>query len=163
LEYEIAQARYVTSFDVNDDYLLKFERHVVGSAIHEEYWIPANELHEFNHSIRARIEVDAAYFGDLFVGFIPEKAGLRRKSAREQFIILARSWDYNGMDFALEVAANPKAIYLNCLFWLQQDFIADGLDQSIKQATLRGLIEAWERSAINPELPSAFTNCVSKQ
>jgi hypothetical protein len=156
-------AGYVTSFDVDDNYLSKFERHVVGSAIHEEYWIPASELGKFNRSIRGRISVDDAYFGDSFTGFIPEKARLRGKKAQEQFVNLALSRDFDGIDFAAEVSVNRKAIYLNCLFWLQQDFMADGLDQSNKRATLRGLIEAWKRSGIEPELPSAFTNCVSKQ
>ena len=62
-----------------------------------------------------------------------------------------------------EVAANPKTIYLNCLFWLVQDFTMDGIDQSLKEATLRGLIEAWKRSGVEPELPSAFPNGVSKE
>jgi hypothetical protein len=88
-----SQAGYLTSFDVDDNYLLKFDRHVVGSAIHEEYWIPANELDEFNKSIRGPINVDAAYFGDSFAGFIAVEAGLKGKNATDQFVELARSWE----------------------------------------------------------------------
>jgi hypothetical protein len=72
-------AGYVTSFEVQDDYLAKFERHIVGSAVHEEYWIPASQLTEFNQAILGQIEVDVAFFGESFVGFVPEKFGLREK------------------------------------------------------------------------------------
>jgi hypothetical protein len=48
---------YVTRFDVRADYLSKFEVQTVGSRIHQEYWIPAEELDEFNSNIVGLIEV----------------------------------------------------------------------------------------------------------
>jgi hypothetical protein len=48
---------YVTRFRVNADYLARFEVKVVGGATHEEYWIPAEELHEFNANIVGPIQV----------------------------------------------------------------------------------------------------------
>jgi len=101
-------AGYVTSFEVQDDYLAKFERHIVGSAVHEEYWIPASQLTEFNQAILGQIEVDVAFFGESLVGFVPEKFGFAGKNAVEQFVILARGWDYSRMDFTLEISANRK-------------------------------------------------------
>jgi hypothetical protein len=117
-------AGYVTSFNFSDDYISTFDRHVVGSAIHEEYWIPAEQLPTFNSAIRGPIEVEAAFFGESFVGFVPDKYGLKGKNAEQQFVILVCSWDYSRMDFVLEVSANRKAVYLNCLYWLQHDFSA---------------------------------------
>lgn len=54
---------YVTRFSVRTDYLSKFEIKVVGGSEHEEYWIPAAELEEFNRNIVGDIEVIAEYRG----------------------------------------------------------------------------------------------------
>jgi hypothetical protein len=50
-------AGFVTRFRVRTEYLRKFELKTVGSAIHKEYWIPADELPEFNRNIVGKIEV----------------------------------------------------------------------------------------------------------
>jgi hypothetical protein len=54
---------FVTRFRVSADYLARFERRVVGGAQHEEYWIPAEGLGEFNENIVGRIEVVARFDG----------------------------------------------------------------------------------------------------
>jgi len=48
---------YVTKFEVDEEYLKKFERQVVGDEVHEELWVPAEELEEFNNNIVGLIEV----------------------------------------------------------------------------------------------------------
>lgn len=143
----------VTSFNFSDDYISTFDRHVVGSAIHEEYWIPAEQLPTFNSAIRGPIEVEAVFFGESFVGFVPDKYGLKGKNAEQQFVILVCSWDYSRMDFVLEVSANRKAVYLNCWYWLQHDFSA--LD-------VAAVVETWSHNRIDPGLPSAFSKTVSQ-
>lgn len=157
-----AFAGYVTSFEVQSDYLAKFERHIVGSAVHEEYWIPASQLTEFNQAILGQIEVDVAFFGESFVGFVPEKFGFAGKNAVEQFVILARGWDYSRMDFTLEISANRKAVYLNCLFWAEHDFSKIGISADLTNVVLAGVKEAWNYSRITPELPAGFLKAVSK-
>ena len=52
---------YVTRFFVRADYLSRFEVQTVGSRIHQEYWIPAEELDEFNANIIGLIEVIAEF------------------------------------------------------------------------------------------------------
>jgi hypothetical protein len=54
-------AGYVTRFAVEKAFLDRYEVHRVGSAIHDEYWIPAEELAEFNRHLVGRIEVIAEY------------------------------------------------------------------------------------------------------
>jgi len=54
---------YVTRFHVQTEYLKKYEVQVVGGREHEEYWIPAEGLDEFNRHIVGRIEVIAEYRG----------------------------------------------------------------------------------------------------
>ncbi len=52
---------YVTRFQVHENYLSRFEVHIVGSSEHAEYWIPAEDLNEFNENIVGLIEVIAEY------------------------------------------------------------------------------------------------------
>jgi len=52
---------YVTKFAVRKAFLERYERKVVGARRHEEYWIPAEELPEFNANIVGEIEVAARY------------------------------------------------------------------------------------------------------
>lgn len=52
---------YVTKFDVRKSHLDRFEKHIVGGRIHEEYWIPAEHLDEFNRNIVGLIEVVGKY------------------------------------------------------------------------------------------------------
>lgn len=48
---------YVTRFEIDDGYISKYEVHTVGASYHQEYWIPAEELEEFNSRICGKIEV----------------------------------------------------------------------------------------------------------
>lgn len=57
-------AGYVTRFEVNADFLCRYTVQKVGSAIHQEYWIPAEELEEFNRNIVGTIRVIAEYLPD---------------------------------------------------------------------------------------------------
>ena len=53
---------YATRFTVRASYLSKFEVQTVGSAtVHQEYWIPADELEDFNKNIVGRIEIIAKF------------------------------------------------------------------------------------------------------
>ena len=48
---------YVLQFEVDDEYCSKFEIHTVGKTHHQEFWIPAEELEEFNQHIIGEIKV----------------------------------------------------------------------------------------------------------
>jgi hypothetical protein len=54
---------FVTRFRVRTEYLSRFKIQTVGGAIHQEYWIPAEELDEFNSNIVGQIEVIAEFQG----------------------------------------------------------------------------------------------------
>ena len=54
-------AGYVTRFCVRADFLSRSTVQKVGAAIHQEYWIPAEELDEFNRNILGTIDVIAEY------------------------------------------------------------------------------------------------------
>jgi hypothetical protein len=55
---------YVTRFFVRTEYLKRYEVQTVGGSVHQEYWIPAEDLAEFNQNIVGAIEVIAEYRND---------------------------------------------------------------------------------------------------
>ena len=52
---------FVTRFAVSNTFLAQFDRKLAGGREHEEYWIPAERLEEFNSNIVGSIEVIARY------------------------------------------------------------------------------------------------------
>jgi hypothetical protein len=54
---------YVTTFDVRKDYLDRFPVQQAGGRDALEYWIPAEELDEFNENITGAIREEARYLG----------------------------------------------------------------------------------------------------
>jgi len=64
-------AGFVTKFVLVDSYTSRFEVHEVGKqGVHQELWVSAEELVEFNLHIIGRILIAAAYYGDGFKGEI---------------------------------------------------------------------------------------------
>jgi hypothetical protein len=147
---------FVTRFAVSHDYLSGFEPHRVGAGTHIEYWIPAGQLPSFNRAIADAIVVQDAFFGPEFVGYVPQKYGLAGRDAIGQFVILAKSWAHSPMDFACEVSANRKSVYLNSWFWAQHDFANFGIDSRQKRDIINRLGQAWELNHIKIPFPLAL-------
>jgi hypothetical protein len=57
----------VTKFALKEEHYLKYPVQNVGGEIHNELWVPAEELGVFNKNIVGRIEVVKAFFGAEFV------------------------------------------------------------------------------------------------
>lgn len=62
-KYNADKLGYVTRFDVRKAFLDNYETKIVGGSNHEEYWIPAEDLEEFNKNIVGKIEVIAEFRG----------------------------------------------------------------------------------------------------
>ncbi len=56
---------YVTRFNVRKSFLDGYEVHRAGGRIHEEYWIPAEDLPAFNDNIVGEIKIIAEYRADI--------------------------------------------------------------------------------------------------
>jgi hypothetical protein len=56
-------AGYVLRFEVESEYLQQFPIRVAGSRIHQEYWISAEGLAEFNRHIAGLIQVVSEFRG----------------------------------------------------------------------------------------------------
>lgn len=52
---------YITSFEVDDEYCARFEVQTVGRSYHQELWVPAEELDEFNSHIIGTIKVISSF------------------------------------------------------------------------------------------------------
>lgn len=52
---------FVTRFRVRREFLRRYDVQTVGGSVHQEYWIPAADLPEFNRHIVGPIEVVAEY------------------------------------------------------------------------------------------------------
>jgi len=52
---------FVTVFHVDAEFLQRYPVQVVGSSVHKELWVPAEELTEFNGHIVGPIEVIARF------------------------------------------------------------------------------------------------------
>jgi len=57
-------AGHVLSFDLQEDFIKKYPVQNVGGDIHNELWVQANELEEFNNNIVGEIRIECSFYGD---------------------------------------------------------------------------------------------------
>ncbi len=57
-------AGYVTRFAVRNEFVARYPIQTVGSFVHQELWIPAEDLAEMNRNIVGLIEVIGEYKGE---------------------------------------------------------------------------------------------------
>ncbi len=150
-------AGYVTHFELPDSFSGRYKRHLVGGTMHEEWWVPAEELAELNRAILQPITVEAAFFGAPFRGLVCSEAGLKGKDAREQFIALAHHLDYSSFDVWCETYVNRKAVFLHYPFWASLDPGACGVTRQQKQRLLDFVQRRWSQSDIRFPLPRVKT------
>jgi hypothetical protein len=62
-KYNADKVGYVTKFEVRKAFLDKYDVKVVGGRTHEEYWIPSEDLDDFNQNISGKIEVISEFRG----------------------------------------------------------------------------------------------------
>lgn len=60
-------AGFVTAFEIPEDYFGRFDVQTVGLSYHQELWVPAEQLEEFNDQIVNGIRVERAFIGKKFV------------------------------------------------------------------------------------------------
>lgn len=48
---------YVTQFQVEDGFVSRYPVQTVGAGYHQELWVPAEELEEFNQHLIGRIQI----------------------------------------------------------------------------------------------------------
>ena len=58
---------FVTEFKILEEEFLKYKIENVGGKIHNELWVPAEDLEQFNASIQDEIKVSKVFVGEKFV------------------------------------------------------------------------------------------------
>ena len=56
-----AGSGYVTRFEVDADFVKRYPVQTVGASLHQELWVPAEELDDFNQHICGTIEIVAEF------------------------------------------------------------------------------------------------------
>ena len=133
-------AGFVTRFDVEDAYAGRFERRVVGATEHEELWVPAEQLDDFNRRIERPIEVIAAYFGVGYRGIETEGG----EDARAELLALSRMGPA-ALDAFFTTAEARARVFLNAFFWEATDFSSDGIERAERDRVLAALNDAASR------------------
>jgi hypothetical protein len=55
---------YVLRFQVDAEFLARYTVQTVGTRVHQEYWIPAEDLEEFNRNLIGSIEIVSSFTGN---------------------------------------------------------------------------------------------------
>jgi hypothetical protein len=137
-------AGFVTEFQVEAEYAARFEPQVVGSAMHRELWVPAEQLDAFNQHLIGPITLVRAYYGAGYVGPALRRGMMpQHLLAREQLPALESIGRYNGVDLMLEIRMQRVAVQLNFAYWVRTDLTVDGFELDEKIATLRRVRDVW--------------------
>lgn len=67
---------FVTRFEVDDDFVVRYPPRTVGGSEHQELRVPAKELEEFNRHIVGPIEIERTYAGSQFEGLVDPETNL---------------------------------------------------------------------------------------
>jgi len=146
------RAGYVTEFDVEDTYAARVEPHIVGSREHEERWVPAEELAEFNAHIQGKIRAVDVYFGEGFIGYIPQRFVLAGKNATEQAVGLGHWLEHSSFEVWCEIEANRLVVFLHIPYWTQRDLEPEGVSMERKDNLIRFIRRAWTERCANMPL-----------
>lgn len=124
-------AGFVTEFNINEEFVSKYDSHIVGATRHKELWVPAEELSEFNSQIAIPIKISHAFYGESYLG----KGEKIEGDYIKQFILLRNLKGYNPMDFSCTVQFNWKTVTMNYIAWMNYDF------KEVKEAEKQVLLD----------------------
>lgn len=133
-------AGFVTEFDIDDAYVSQFQVQNVGGELHNELWVPAEELANFNTHIQGHIQLSAAFYGEKYKGVIAESQWLEGMEVQEQFTFLENMLTQEGALKNL-IQNEPIPIQINISYWQNKGF---------NQTVLSALRKVWVQ--IFPEI-----------
>jgi hypothetical protein len=139
-------AGFVTEFEVLAEYVQQFEPKVVGAAQHQELWVPAERLPEFNANLASRIRVSKAFYGADYEGPAPLPLMIRARRPAEQLKALSAVLAYSGFDFSCEVNANWKLMLANYGYWAATPAERQGVTPEDLTRTLAAIGQIWRHT-----------------
>ena len=111
-------AGFVTEFDIDDAYVAKFEVQNVGGHLHNELWVPAAELAEFNDQIIGKIQVSAAFYGEKYTGKLKQVQALAGLDAHQQLEHMS-TLTQDRAAIAQIIDTDAASILVNFAYWQQ--------------------------------------------
>ena len=149
-------AGYITRFNVDNDYSQRFVRQTVGGRKHEEWWVPAKELPEFNANIVGHIDVIAAYFGDGFVGSPPARAFRDKEASADKYLqMLLETLEHNAADFNGAIVTEYKSVFCNYAYWKQFDLSClEVQKEGRREVLISAIADCWHRNFPGLRLPT---------
>lgn len=114
---------FVTEFEVADVFISKYEPQNVGGKIHNELWVPAEELEEMNRNIQGRIQIVAAYYGEKYEGKLQATQLFTGKNAKEQAAMIQQ----NPEMFLRNLVKEKHILLANFSYWKSHDLLTKEL------------------------------------
>lgn len=111
---------YVTEFIIDDSFIKRknYKMHCVGSKVDLEFWVPSNELEEFNEYIIGKIKIVKSFYGFCYKGILPTGiSGFNESNIDKQIKLLDTIYKYNPFDFSGTVYVEWKILNLNLQYW----------------------------------------------
>jgi hypothetical protein len=133
---------FVTEFEVNTVYLESFEVRTVGASLHQELWVPAEQLAEFNRRISGPIRFTEAHYGLRFRG--PE-TGIGAPLAGQLRALRALE--------PSAVKEHRTLVLFNFAWWSHAPAEEQGLSEAEKFEALDYLRRAWVKAFSRWPLP----------
>lgn len=136
-------AGFITEFDVDRVYLEQFEVRTVGAEMHQELWVPAEQLAEFNRHVLGPIRFTEAHYGPEYRG--PE---MQQGVALTGQLRALRSLAF------FNVEEHRALLLFNFAWWSRTPAEAQGLGEAEKHEAMAYLRQAWETAFPRWPLPA---------
>ena len=118
---------FVTEFEIQETSVQKYNVENVGNASHNELWIPADDLEQFNQHIVGPIQVSGRFYGKHYDGKVDETSYLQGLSALEQLQQLEKLAATHPLNQL--VTSERFAILINWTYWQEHSDAKPFLDQ----------------------------------
>ncbi|WP_426755281.1 hypothetical protein [Myxococcus sp. Y35] len=146
-------AGFVTAFDVAADHLSRFTVRTVGNSLHQELWVPAEDLATFNRHIQGPVRFTEAWYGAEYRGPATPLGPLESQLRA----LLDQSADTLPRLQEL-LQANTAACLFNFAWWSSTPAAAQGLEPSDHLRLLDRIREAWVALYPTWPLPASGAN-----
>lgn len=137
-------AGFVTAFEVDGEYVARFETRTVGARMHQELWVPAEELAEFNTRLVGPVRFTEAHYGPDYRG--PETS-LGALAAQPGALAAL------GPGLREAVRNQRAAVLFNFAWWGRAPAQALGLSEAGKSEVLAAVRAAWAEAFPQWPLP----------
>ncbi len=135
-------AGFVTRFRVSASFVARYRVETVGSSVHKELWVPAEELAEFNRHIVGAIEVIAEFRRQPVSGSANEVAQFATSYDPKNFNAIAFAWNGKHAEQFADANADFRRKVIDVVL-AQPDAVPIELIRDLYTAETEYSREAW--------------------